>query len=100
MLELAGHPMPAPSVFVEKIVDFFSFGTLGGSRASVRHHPAGEHHRTGDGGGAIVRGRCIEELAAIGWSLVFPMLLGPVLLPWYVVGALPSCGCCLAPAPR
>ncbi len=35
-------------------------------------------------------GDAIEELtAAIGWSLVLLMLLGPVLLPWYVVWALP-----------
>ena len=36
------------------------------------------------------RGDAIEELgAAIGWSLVLLMLLGPVLLPWYVAWALP-----------
>ena len=57
----------------------------------VRHHPAGEHRRTGRTVAArSSAGDAIEELtAAIGWSLVFLMLLGPVLLPWYVVWALP-----------
>ena len=93
MWELAGHTgWLAPSVFVEKMIDFFSFGTMGWlarigfavalvvciielARTVAQRASAGD---------------AIEELgAAIGWSLVFLMLLGPVLLPWYLVWALP-----------
>ena len=94
MLELAGHTgWLAPSVFVEKVVDFFSFGTLGWlARDRVRDHAGGAASSSWPGRWRHERppGDAIEELgAAIGWSLVFLMLLGPVLLPWYVVWALP-----------
>ncbi|HVD70350.1 MAG TPA: hypothetical protein VNG34_05820 [Actinomycetota bacterium] len=93
MLELAGHTgWLAPSVFVEKIVDFFSFGTLGWLArigfAITLLVSIVELARTVAARSSA--GDAIEELtAAIGWSLVFLMLLGPVLLPWYVVWALP-----------
>ena len=93
MLELTGHEgWLAPSVFVRKVFGWLSFGTLGwlarvafavvllvtfvrlardvARRAAVREP--------------------IETLgAAMAWSLVVLMLMGPVLLPWYVVWALP-----------
>ena len=93
MLELAGHEgWLAPSVFVRKVVDFFSFGTMGWlarvAFAVVLVVCVVELART-----VAARARAgdaIEELgAAIGWSLVLLLLLGPVLLPWYVVWALP-----------
>ena len=93
MLELAGHTgWLAPSVFVEKVVDFFSFGTLGWLArvgfAITLLVSIIELARTVAARSSA--GDAIEELtAAIGWSLVFLMLLGPVLLPWYVVWALP-----------
>ena len=93
MLELAGHTgWLAPSVFVEKVVDFFSFGTLGWLArvgfAITLLVSIIELARTVAARSSA--GDAIEELtAAIGWSLVFLMLLGPVLLPWYVVWVLP-----------
>jgi hypothetical protein len=93
MLELAGHTgWLAPSVFVEKVVDFFSFGTLGWLArvgfAITLVVSIIELARTVAARSSA--GDAIEELtAAIGWSLVFLMLLGPVLLPWYVVWVLP-----------
>ena len=93
MLELAGHTgWLAPSVFIEKAIDFFSFGTMGWLARIVfavallvsvieLAKTVAERAWAGD---------AIEELgAAIGWSLILLMLLGPVLLPWYVVWALP-----------
>jgi alpha-1,6-mannosyltransferase len=92
MLEVAGHVgWLAPSIFLQKVVDTISFGTLGWlvrigfalvlliaivaiARDVARRASAGEPRDLG---------------AAIGWSLVLIMLLGPVLLPWYVVWALP-----------
>ena len=44
--------------------------------------------------------RSRSSTAAIGWSLVFLMLLGPVLLPWYVVWALPRRVAAAPRAPR
>lgn len=93
MLELAGHEgWLAPSVLVRKIFGWLSFGTLGwlgrvavavvlllAFVALVR-----EAARRASGGEPT------EAVgAAMGWSLVALMLLGPVLLPWYVAWALP-----------
>jgi hypothetical protein len=93
MFELAGHTgWLAPSVLVGKVVDFVSFSTMGWLArigfAVVLIVCVVELART-----VAARARAgdaIEELgAAIGWSFVLLMLLGPVLLPWYVVWALP-----------
>jgi alpha-1,6-mannosyltransferase len=93
MIELAGHTgWLAPSVLVGKVVDFFSFGTMSWlARIAFAvalvvcvvelARTVAARARAGD---------AIEELgAAIGWSLVLLMLLGPALLPWYVAWALP-----------
>lgn len=93
MLELAGHTgWLAPSVLVARLVDFFSFDTLGAlagiAFAVVLVICIVELART-----VAARARAgdaIEELgAAIAWSFVLLMLLGPVLLPWYVAWSLP-----------
>ncbi|HEY6566866.1 MAG TPA: hypothetical protein VI341_05030 [Actinomycetota bacterium] len=93
MLELAGHTgWLAPSVLVARAIDFFSFSTLGTIAgigfAIVLVVCVVELART-----VAARARAgdaIEELgAAIAWSFVLLMLLGPVLLPWYVAWALP-----------
>jgi hypothetical protein len=93
MLELAGHEgWLAPSVLVRKIFGWLSFGTLGWlGRVAVAVVLLVAFL-------ALVREvarRAAEEEpsesvgAAMGWSLVALMLLGPVLIPWYVVWALP-----------
>jgi hypothetical protein len=93
MLELAGHTgWLAPSVLMTKLIDFFSFGTLGAisgiTFAIVLVICVVELART-----VAARARAgdaIEELgAAIAWSFMLLLLLGPVLLPWYVAWALP-----------
>lgn len=90
MLELAGHQgWLAPSRLVARALDFVSGDTLGviarigfaaallvcvaalARRLTRRHAPAAELG------------------AAWGWSLILLMLLGPVLLPWYVAWSLP-----------
>lgn len=90
MLELAGHQgWLAPSRLAARALDFVSGDTLGViarigfaaallvcvaalARRLTRHHaPAAELG------------------AAWGWSLILLMLLGPVLLPWYVAWSLP-----------
>jgi hypothetical protein len=92
-LELAGHTgWLAPSVLVARVIDFFSFGTLGAISgigfAILLVICVVELART-----VAARARAgdaIEELgAAIAWAFVLLMLLGPVLLPWYVAWTLP-----------
>jgi Glycosyltransferase family 87 len=92
MLELAGHEgWLAPSPSVRKLVDAISFGTLGWTvrvafalvllvaLAALARDVA---RRASE--------RSPRELgAALGWALILLMLLGPVLLPWYVTWALP-----------
>jgi len=97
ILELAGHEgWLAPSRLFRRLLDAVSGDTLGGVarvafalvlltalivliRAVWR-----SAQRTGDERTAV------QELgAAWGWALVLLMLLGPILLPWYVVWALP-----------
>ena len=92
MLELAGHEgWLAPSASIARVLDFLSFHTLGWvarvvfdvvllvavvalGREVWRRAPS-----------LSFRG----QAAAWGWALVLMTLLGPVLLPWYVVWALP-----------
>ena len=97
ILELAGHEgWLAPSRFFRRLLDAISGDTLGVVarmafavvlltavvilvRAVWRSAQRTDDDRT-----------AAEELgAAWGWSLVLLMLLGPILLPWYVVWALP-----------
>jgi hypothetical protein len=94
MFELASHEgWLAPSAVFGRLLDLLSFGTLGWVvrlvfgvlliRAMITL-------------GRVVARRASDEtlgvedlVATWGWSLVLLALLGPVLLPWYVVWALP-----------
>ena len=94
MLELASHEgWLAPSAVIGRLLDVLSFGTLGWVvrlafgvlllRATITLGTAVARRGSGARHG-------VEELVATwGWSLVLLALLGPVLLPWYVVWALP-----------
>ena len=88
MLELAGHEgWLAPSRFFHRLLEVAGIGWLGRllfavalagavvaiARSIVRHREMGD-----------------DELgAAWGWALLLLVLLGPVLLPWYVAWVLP-----------
>ena len=92
MVELAGHVgWLAPSVFITRLVDVASFVSLGWlvrvtfgltllvgvvaiAREVWRRAPAMDAAELG---------------ASWGWALVLLMVLGPVLLPWYVAWSLP-----------
>jgi hypothetical protein len=89
MVELAGHEgWLAPSRLVRRFLDFVSLDTLGIVA------------RIGFGAALVI---CVVALArrtagsdsvheagsAWAWSLVVLMVLGPVLLPWYVAWSLP-----------
>jgi alpha-1,6-mannosyltransferase len=88
MLELAGHEgWLAPSRFFHRLLDVVSLGWLARGMFAVALV-------------AVVvaiardlvlrRGRPDEEVGAgWGWGLLFLVLLGPVLLPWYVSWVLP-----------
>jgi alpha-1,6-mannosyltransferase len=93
MLELAGHEgWLAPSVFARKIFGWLSFGTLGWLGRVVFALVLGVTfvRLARDVARRAVDRAPLEDLgAAMGWSLVMLMLLGPVLLPWYVAWALP-----------
>jgi hypothetical protein len=98
MSELAGHEgWLAPSRFGRRLLDALSGDALGIVtrltfaallvvsvvlllRAVWRLAPRGGRPADAD---------VVEVGAAWGWSLLLLMLLGPVLLPWYVVWALP-----------
>jgi hypothetical protein len=90
MLELAGHEgWLAPSRLVRRTLDFVSGDTLGviariGFAAALLICLAALIRR-------LTRGHApaLELGAAWGWSLILLMLLGPVLLPWYVAWSLP-----------
>lgn len=93
MVELAGHEgWLAPSGLVTKIFGWLSFGTLGwlariGFAAVlviVFVRLARDVGRRGAAGEPVT-----SVAAAIAWSLLVLMLLGPVLLPWYAAWALP-----------
>jgi alpha-1,6-mannosyltransferase len=92
MFELSGHTgWLAPSVFLTRLIEVASFNTLGWllrvafaltlllcvaavAREVWRRAPS----------------MSAAELAASwGWALVLLMVLGPVLLPWYVAWSLP-----------
>jgi alpha-1,6-mannosyltransferase len=97
MLELAGHEgWLAPSRFFRRLFDAVSGDALGGVarvafaalllvavarlvgavwRRAPRASPSDDD--------------ALEVVGAWGWSLLLLMLLGPVLLPWYVAWALP-----------
>jgi hypothetical protein len=93
MLELAGHEgWLAPSVFLQKVFGWLSFGTLGWlARVIVAVVVVVVFVRLARD--VARRGAEREQVEAVGaamaWSLVVLMLLGPVLLPWYVAWALP-----------
>jgi alpha-1,6-mannosyltransferase len=98
MLELAGHEgWLAPSRFFHRLFEVAGIGWLARllfalalaaavvaiARSIVRHRDFGE-----------------DELgAAWGWALLLLVLLGPVLLPWYVAWVLPLVWL-LPPVPR
>jgi hypothetical protein len=97
MFELAGHEgWLAPSRFFRRLLDALSGDTLGivarFAFASLllvvvvilAREVWRSALRTRD-----ERAAALALGAAWGWSLVFLMLLGPILLPWYVVWALP-----------
>jgi hypothetical protein len=93
MLQLAGHEgWLSPSVLMRKIFDFLSFGTMGwlARVAFAVILVVAFVQLARDVGRRAGSGEQVEMLgAAIGWSLVLLMLLGPLLLPWYVTWALP-----------
>lgn len=93
MLELAGHEgWLAPSVFVRKLFGWLSFGTLDWLARVVFAVVLMTTFvvLARDVARRAADREPIEALgAAMGWSLVALLLLGPVLLPWYVVWALP-----------
>jgi hypothetical protein len=97
MFELASHEgWLAPSRFFRRFLDAVSGDTLGVvarvAFAAVLlsvvvilvHEVWRSAQRTSD-----ERAAAFELGASWGWSLLFLMLLGPILLPWYVVWALP-----------
>jgi alpha-1,6-mannosyltransferase len=100
MLELAGHEgWLAPAAVGARILDFLTFDTLGWIvrvvlgvilvRAVWRLAVA-VWRRTTDtdvAGAPVMSPR--EQAATWGWALMLLMLLGPVLMPWYVVWVLP-----------
>jgi hypothetical protein len=93
MRELAGHEgWLAPSVFVRKVFGWLSFGTLGWlARVVFGLVLVVTFARLARDVARRAADRApLEELgAAMAWSLATLMLLGPVLLPWYVAWALP-----------
>jgi alpha-1,6-mannosyltransferase len=93
MLRLAGHEgWLAPSVFMRKVFDMLSFGTMGWlARVAFAVTLILVFLQLArDVGRRAADGESVEAVgAAMGWSMVLLMLLGPVLLPWYVVWALP-----------
>ena len=100
MLTLAGHQgWLAPAAVGSHLVDMLTFHTLGWTvrvaagvvllLAIWRLSAAIWRRTTGtDVAGAPVMSPR-EQAATWGWVLMLLMLLGPVLLPWYVVWALP-----------
>jgi alpha-1,6-mannosyltransferase len=94
MLGLAGQTgWLAPPTVIAQAIDFLSFHTLGwvvrvGALALLAWCVGllvREVWRRATSGGMSGQ----EQAAVWGWALVFLMLLGPILLPWYVVWGLP-----------
>jgi alpha-1,6-mannosyltransferase len=94
MLGLAGQTgWLAPPTVIAQAVDFLSFHTLGwvvrvGALALLVWCVAllaREVWRRAPSGGMSGQ----EQAAVWGWALALLMLLGPILLPWYVVWQLP-----------
>jgi hypothetical protein len=100
MLTLAGHQgWLAPAAVGAHLIDMLTFDTLGWTvrvaagivlLLSIRRLSGAIWRRTT---GTDVAGAPVmsprEQAATWGWVLMLLMLLGPVLLPWYVVWALP-----------
>ena len=100
MLTLAAHSgWLAPAAVGSSFVDVLSFHTLGWTVrlatgvllaiAIWRLSVAVWRRTTGTAGEDVPTISPREQAATWGWALVLLMLLGPVLLPWYVVWALP-----------
>jgi hypothetical protein len=99
MVELAAHEgWLAPSRFFRRLLDALSGDTLGLVArvtfavllAACAVALARTVWRVGRGGGDVTTVDAAVKLgAAWGWSLLLVMLLGPILLPWYVAWALP-----------
>jgi hypothetical protein len=89
MFELAGHEgWLAPSRLVRRFLDFVSLDTLG-VLARIAF-PAVLVICVVAIARRVARTSAATELgAAWAWSLILLMLLGPVLLPWYVAWSLP-----------
>ncbi len=100
ILTLAGHEAwLAPAAVGSRLLDFVTFHTLGWTIRAIaggilawaiwRLSVAIWRRTTGtDVAGAPVMSPR-EQAATWGWALMLLLLLGPVLLPWYVVWALP-----------
>ena len=94
MLELAGHEgWLAPASVLGRALDGISFHTLGwvvrvaaGVLLLVCLWSVGRDVWRRASAGRMTSS---EQAAAWGWALVLLTLLGPVLLPWYVVWAMP-----------
>ncbi|MEP7060072.1 MAG: glycosyltransferase 87 family protein [Actinomycetota bacterium] len=97
MFELAGHQgWLAPSRLIARLADAVGGGTPAGAvrlifAAALLLAVLMLARRVASGGAVPDEpGAQRAELgAALGWSLVLLMLLGPVLLPWYVTWGLP-----------
>jgi len=100
MLELAGHSgWLSPAAVGSHVVDILTFHTLGWVVRVVagvvlvrwiwRLSVAVWRRTTGTdiAGAPLMTSR--EQAATWGWVLMLLMLLGPILLPWYVTWALP-----------
>jgi alpha-1,6-mannosyltransferase len=100
LLTLAGHQgWLAPAAVGAHLVDMLTFHTMGWTVrvalgvvlvvATWRLARAVWRRTTGSdvAGAPVMSPR--EQAATWGWVLILLMLLGPVLLPWYVVWALP-----------
>jgi hypothetical protein len=92
MVELATHEgWLSPSAALERIVNLVSFETVGGIvRLGFAAVLIGLFVFTCREVWRRASAVSVRELgAAWGWSLLLLAMLGPVLLPWYVVWALP-----------
>jgi hypothetical protein len=93
MLELAGHEgWLAPSRFVGRALDAISGDTLGSVARvafAVTLVAAAAWLVRSVARSASASAPPTEVLAAWGWSMLALMLLGPVLLPWYLAWSLP-----------